>query len=288
MTPVDMPELDYARIEKAILFLQQNFREQPSLTELARHVGLSDGHFQRLFKRWAGISPKRFLQYLTGEYVERLLCETHSNLLDVSLQAGLSGPGRLHDLIVNIHAATPGEMKRRGEGLAIRYGRHPTPFGDCLLAAMSRGICSLEFIDSATEENPLSTLQERWPKARYHPDQALTRPLVERIFASAENSGGQPLNLHLSGSNFQLRVWEALLKIPSGQLITYSDLAHLAGSPAAARAVGSANANNPVACLIPCHRVIRRSGSFGRYRWGTARKQALYGWEQARLENNSA
>jgi len=282
-----MPNLDYVRIEKAILFLQQNFRSQPSLAEVARHVGLSDGHFQRLFKRWAGISPKRFLQYLTAEYIERLLCESHRNLLDASLDAGLSGPGRLHDLMVNVHAATPGELKRQGDGLEIRYGRHPTPFGDCLLATTARGICSLEFIDSATEEDPLSTLQERWPRARYHPDQALTRPLVTRIFASAENSGDPPLDLHLSGSNFQIRVWEALLKIAPGQLISYSDLARLAGNPAAARAAGSANANNPVACLIPCHRVIRRCGSFGQYRWGIARKQALYGWERARLEENT-
>lgn len=279
-----MADSDYQRIEQAIAYLQQHFRCQPSLSELAAQAGLSDCHFQRLFRRWAGISPKRFLQYLTGAYVERLLCESRRSLLDASLEAGLSGPGRLHDLTINIHAATPGELKRRGEGLEIRYGRHATPFGDCLLAVTPRGICSLEFLVPATAGEPLQPLRQRWPEARYRRDQVSTRPLVERIFSAGGNRGDGPLNLHLSGSNFQIRVWEALLKIPPGHLITYSDLAAMTGSPAAARAVGSANAANPVACLIPCHRVIRRSGQFGEYRWGTARKQALFCWEQARRD----
>jgi len=271
---------DYARIEQAIQYLEQNFRRQPELKEIAGSVGLSEYHFQRLFTRWAGISPKRFLQFLTLEYAKQLLAQ-QNNLLDVTYEAGLSSPGRLHDLFVTCEAITPGQFKKQGEGVTISYGFHPSPFGECLLATTGRGICGLSFV-STQREAALQELERLWPEANLVEDPAQTRSLAEKIFAPGQN--GKALPVILKGTNFQLKVWQALLKIPPGTMATYDDIAASIGQPGAARAVGNAVARNPVGFLIPCHRVIRKTGVLGRYQWGSARKKAMIGWE-ASLRN---
>ena len=271
---------DYQRIEQAILYLQANTHRQPGLQEVAESVHLSEYHFQRLFTRWAGISPKRFLQYLTKEHARRLL-EQSASLLETAYAVGLSGPGRLHDLFITCEAVTPGEYKQRGAGLSIRYGFHPSPFGECLLAVTERGICSLSFTASTGRPAALAELRSRWPKANLAEDQAGTRPLAQQVFEPQPSTASQPLPLFLSGSNFQLKVWEALLRVPAGSLASYEDIARWLGMPRASRAVSGAVARNPVAYLIPCHRVIRKLGEFGGYHYGAARKQAILGWEMA-------
>ena len=274
---------DYQRIEQALGYLTAHFRQQPRLAEVAAQVGLSEHHFQRLFSRWAGVSPKRFLQYLTAEYARNLLQNSHS-VLDAAFAAGLSGGGRLHDLTVSLHAATPGELQSRGAGLRIGYGIHATPFGDCLLATTPRGICALSFHHPIEIEAALADLRQRWAGARIEADPATTAALVAQIFANNPQQHPAPLHLLVQGTNFQLRVWEALLRLPPGTATTYGDLAERIGAPRAGRAVGSAVGHNPIAYLIPCHRVIRASGVLGEYRWGALRKQALLGWEAARSE----
>jgi AraC family transcriptional regulator, regulatory protein of adaptative response / methylated-DNA-[protein]-cysteine methyltransferase len=273
-------ELDYARIERAILYLNGHFAEQPSLGEVAAHVRLSEYHFQRLFRRWAGISPKRFLQYLTAEHARGLL-QRSRNVLEASDGAGLSSAGRLHDLMVAIHAATPGEVKSRGADLAIEYGIHPSPFGPCLIALTPRGICAFEFL-SAGGRGTLARLRAQWPRASLRENRRRTQPVADRLFHFRHDAPGGPLQLHVQGTNFQVKVWEALLRIPLGAAVSYEDIAAAVGVPHAARAVGSAIARNPVALLIPCHRVIRKSGALGEYHWGATRKQAILGWEAAR------
>jgi len=269
---------DYLRIEKAICFLDAHFRDQPELAAVARAVGLSEYHFQRLFRRWAGVSPKRFLQYLTAAYARAQL--RRQNVLEAAHASGLSGPGRLHDLTLQIYAATPGELRNGGADVEIRYGFHATPFGDCLLALTAKGVCALRFIDGSGRADALRELQAEWPQARLRSSLSATARVVQHLFT--RTGRGTPLTLHVAGTNFQVRVWEALLRIPPGAVTSYAQLAALAGRPHAARAVGSAVAHNPVALLIPCHRVIRKTGAFGEYRWGEARKQALLGWEAAR------
>lgn len=271
---------DYQRIEQALGYLTEHFRQQPRLAEVAAQLGLSEHHFQRLFSRWAGVSPKRFLQYLTAEYARTLLQNSHS-VLDAAFASGLSGGGRLHDLTVNLHAVTPGELQSRGAGLRIGYGIHPTPFGDCLLATTPRGICSLSFHNPTETEAALVELRQRWLGASIEPDSAATAALVAQIFPNDPELQPAPLHLLVQGTNFQLRVWDALLRLPAGTATTYGDLAARIGAPRAARAVGSAVGRNPIAYLIPCHRVIRASGVLGEYRWGSLRKQALLGWEAA-------
>lgn len=275
---------DYFRIEKAIRFLDTHFREQPDLAEVARAVGLSEYHFQRLFRRWAGVSPKRFLQYLTAAHARAQL--RRQSVLDSAHASGLSGPGRLHDLTLQIYAATPGELRRGGAGVEIRYGFHATPFGECLLALTAKGVCALRFIDGVGRAGALRELQAEWPQARQRAAPIETAGVVQRLFAPADR--GAPLALHVAGTNFQVRVWEALLRIPRGAVTSYEQLAALSGRPNSARAVGSALARNPVALLIPCHRVIRKTGAFGEYRWGEARKQALLGWEAAHVVPDEA
>jgi AraC family transcriptional regulator of adaptative response/methylated-DNA-[protein]-cysteine methyltransferase len=275
---MDANDLDYARVERAIRYLDENFRDQPRLAEVAAAVGMSEYHFQRLFRRWAGVSPKRFLQFLTADYARGLLRDSW-NALDAAYEAGLSGPGRLHDLMVSVEAATPGEIRRRGEGLVVRWGVHSTPYGRCLLAATERGVCWLAFLDSPDDPRPLEELRARWPDARLEEDPALTAPLVERAFSGAAD--GTPPPLHLRGTNFQVKVWEALLRVPAGTVVTYEGHAAAAGAPTAVRAVGAAVGANPVAYLIPCHRVIRKTGAFGDYHWGSVRKRALLGREAA-------
>jgi AraC family transcriptional regulator of adaptative response/methylated-DNA-[protein]-cysteine methyltransferase len=273
---------DYQLIAAAIAYLEANRLEQPSLDDLAAHVALSPFHLQRLFKRWAGISPKRFLQFLTVGHAKQLLAESHS-LLDAAYATGLSGPGRLHDLFVSVEAMTPGEFKQGGRGLDITYGIHPTPFGECLLATTERGICGLHFLNGGGAAAEVALLHERWPAANLIEDGAATGPVVQRIFAPAQGDAA-PLPVLLAGTNFQIKVWEALLRIPAGGVCTYEDIAHSLGQPSAARAVGGAVGANAIAYLIPCHRVIRKSGVIQDYRWGSTRKKAMLGWEAAQLE----
>ena len=273
-----MRHSDYARVEAAIRYLEGHAASQPGLAELARHVDLSPAHFQRLFKRWAGVSPKRFLQFVTLEHAKNLLRDSTS-VLDTSYEVGLSGPGRLHDLFVNVDAVTPGEYKAFGEGIEVRWGLHPTAFGDCVLAQTERGICHLSFVDGDADAN-LARLEHDWKRSRLVEDAAATAETCRRIFAAPR--GGQPLPLVLKGTNFQLKVWTALLRVPEGSLTSYGDLARHVCTPRATRAVASAVAANPVAYLIPCHRVLRKSGALGGYAWGEARKRAMLGWESAR------
>ncbi len=270
---------DYARIAAAIRFLQQHFADQPSLTQVADAVHLSEYHLQRLFTRWAGVSPKRFLQFLTKEHAKTLLRQTHS-VESASFHSGLSSPSRLHDLLVECDGMTPGEYKRLGADLVIDYGFHPTPFGDCLLAQAERGICFLVFVEN--REQALQQLREEWALASLREQPARTAPTVARIFAGVQNDG-TALRLLAKGTNFQIKVWEGLLKIPAGQLFSYQQLAGAIGQPRAARAVGNALAHNHIGYLIPCHRVILGDGEFGHYRWGSERKAALIGWEQAHI-----
>ncbi len=272
---------DYARIEQVIYYLQRNADHQPTLSEIAASINLSEYHFQRLFTRWVGISPKRFLQFITKEHAKQLL-QRSASILETTYQVGLSGPGRLHDLFVTWEAVTPGEYKQRGEGLLINYGFHPSPFGEILLGSTERGICSLSFVSLGGHIEAVRSLQSDWPKAHLVEEPTVTQALVAPIFRLSERSSEHPLQIYMSGSNFQLKVWEALLRIPSGSVVSYRDIASYLGEPRASRAVGNALARNPVAVLIPCHRVINTLGEFGNYHYGEARKVALLGWEMAK------
>ncbi|NEQ53787.1 MAG: methylated-DNA--[protein]-cysteine S-methyltransferase [Leptolyngbya sp. SIO3F4] len=273
----------YELMSKAIVFIRQHHRSRPNLTTIAQHVNLSEYHFQRLFTKWAGISPKRFAQYLTLDYAKSKIAETNS-LLELTIESGLSSPGRLHDLFVTLEAMSPGEYKTAGTGLQIRYGLHETPFGDCLIATTKRGICNLLFLSGTNAILAKQQLQIEWPNANLIHDQQATDDICHRIFHIPQQS---PLALHIKGTNFQIQVWQALLKIPFGGLTTYQGLAKSIGKPTAARAVGNAIGRNPVGYLIPCHRVIRGSGEIGGYRWGLERKTVLLGWEASRQEEPS-
>lgn len=263
---------DYRLIEQAIRFIESNATRQPELEEVAAAVGMSEFHFQRTFTRWAGISPKRFLQFLTKEHAKELLAESE-NLLDTTHQVGLSSLGRLHDLFVTTEAVTPGEYKSGGAGVTIRYGIHPTPFGKCLIATTERGICHLGFVQTS-EGDAVDNLVAGWKEAKMVEDVKSTAPLVAPIF-DLKWRGNEALRLHLRGTNFQIKVWEALLQIPQGTVTTYGQIATRIGQPSALRAVGTAVGHNPIAVLIPCHRVLRKDGDFGNYRYGSARKKAL-------------
>ena len=278
---------DYQRIEQAIRYIEANAARQPELSEIAANLNLSEYHFQRLFTRWAGISPKRFLQFLTKENAKELLAHS-TNLLEATYEAGLSSPGRLHDLFIQTEAVTPGEYKNHGKGIQIVYGFHPTPFGECLLAVTGRGICFLAFVDEGRAAT-LDALRQEWTNATLSEAPLRTAPVVEQIFSpqSARDAGAQEprsFELHLHGTNFQIKVWEALLRLPAGQVTSYEALAGQVCSAKAARAVGNAVAHNPVAYLIPCHRVLKKSGNFGNYRYGEIRKKAMLAWEMAQTE----
>jgi AraC family transcriptional regulator, regulatory protein of adaptative response / methylated-DNA-[protein]-cysteine methyltransferase len=275
---------DYLRVEQAIKYLEDHYKDQPNLDEVAASIGLSEYHFQRMFTRWAGVSPKRFLQYLTKEGAKELLDQSE-NLLDTTYQIGLSSLGRLHDLFVTTEAITPGEYKSRGAGLTIRYGIHPTPFGKCLIGVTERGICHLGFVQTG-EGNAIDALVTEWKKARMIEDHRSTAALIMPIFDLNQREKTS-LQLHLSGTNFQLKVWEALLRIPVGSVTTYEHIASEVGNPKATRAVGTAVGHNPIAVLIPCHRVIRKAGGFGNYRYGVPLKMALLGWEASRTQSYS-
>lgn len=277
-----MHSTDYKRVAQAIGYLEENYLDQPSLDDVAAAVGLSPTHFQRLFKRWAGISPKRFVQFLTIEHAKSLLDESRS-LLDLTYASGLSGPGRLHDLFIAVEAMSPGEYKLRGEGLHIRYGFHDTPFGECLIGVTDRGICHLEFVD-VERGRAVAGLRAKWTNAKVEEDPRVTAQLVDRIFGGESDDRATPITLLLAGTNFQVKVWEALLRVPSGAVTTYEQIAETVCTTAATRAVGGAVSRNAIAFLIPCHRVIRKTGVFGGYRWGLDRKRAMLGWESAQRE----
>jgi AraC family transcriptional regulator of adaptative response/methylated-DNA-[protein]-cysteine methyltransferase len=272
---------DYQRVADAIHYLEANYRQHPSLDEIADSVHLSKYHFQRLFKRWAGISPTQFMQFLTLEYAKARLQESQS-VLDAALDAGLSGPGRLHDLFVTFEAMTPGEYKKRGAGLEIAYGFHDTPFGECLLATTERGICALYFVQEDDRSAALELLTNPWLQASFREDPDQTQRLIDQIFAPVPADPPRPFHLLLKGTNYQVKVWQALLAIPPGAMASYQDVAASIGKPNSARAVGGALAKNPIAYLIPCHRVISKAGRAYSYRWGTTRKQAMLGWEASR------
>lgn len=270
---------DYQRMTQAIAFLRQQHFSQPDLATIAQQVNLSEFHFQRLFTRWAGISPKRFLQNITIEQAKCKIAQSKS-LLDLSIDLGLSSPGRLHDLFVNLEAMSPGEFKSGGAGLQIRYGLHDSPFGRSLIATTARGVCNLHFLEADHMAETL--LRQDWPNAEIHFDPTVTAAIAQQIFQPA---GLQPpLTLHVKGTNFQIQVWRALLNVRFGDLTTYQTLAEMLNRPTAARAIGNAVGDNPIAYLIPCHRVIQASGELGGYRWGLDRKILMLGWEAGRSE----
>ncbi len=268
----------YELIEAAMAWLADMRAEQPSLEELAEHIGYAPAHLQKVFTRWVGVSPKRFLSYLTLDYAKQRLAESDS-VLDAALDAGLSGPGRLHDLFVAHEAITPGDYKKRGEGLTICYGWHASPFGQALVMMTERGLCGLAF---ATDNSVkvFANMAARWPAARIIEAPAETAALAATVFGN----GGERIPLHLSGTNFQFRVWEALLRIPDGGLVPYQWVAKAVGQPKAARAVGAAIGRNPISYLIPCHRAILSNGYLRNYEWGLPRKMAMIGWEASRRE----
>jgi len=277
---------DYQRVATAIRYIEENFERQPGLDEVAAQLGLSPFHFQRVFTRFAGISPKRFLQSVTVDHAKQLLVESRS-VLDAAYTSGLSGPGRLHDLFVAVEAVTPGQFKTRGADLTVRYGFHQTPFGEAMIAVTDRGVCGLSFVVEGDREACTSELRRHWPRAALTRDAGTARVWLDRIFdvGAPEKS---PVPLHVRGTNFQIRVWRALLEIPDGYVGTYEDIARFVGTPAAARAVGQAVGANPIAYLIPCHRVIRKDGALGGYHWDPTRKRVMLGWEAARRELRAA
>ena len=279
----DRNTADYHRIERAIRFLDGAAPVRPSLDQVAKHVGMSPFHFQRLFTRWAGISPKRFSQVLALEYAKGRLHESR-NLIDATYDAGLSSGGRLHDLFVNLEAVTPGEFRENGAGLRISAGFHDSPFGEALVATTERGICGLTFHEGSRKA-ALRDLATRWPNAQIEERPRVTAPVASRVFAALEVRDPDtvvPLGILVRGTNFQVKVWRALLQIPVGTVASYEDIATAIGAPTAVRAVGTAIGHNPVAFLIPCHRVIRTTGALGGYRWGLPRKRAMLAWESGR------
>lgn len=273
---------DYDRIAKAISFIAGRIDNQPTLEEVAAHVHLSPFHFQRLFGRWAGVTPKRFLQALTVERAKRLLDESKP-LLEVSDSLGLSSASRLHDHFVRLEAVTPGEYKQRGSGLKIEYAVHDTPFGKGFIAVTPRGICRFAFLGHAGPDEQIDDVLRKWPFATVHENRKRTLAAVRAMF-DLPMSLDRPLSLHVSGTNFQINVWKALLRIPPAAVVSYSQIAAAIGRPGSPRAVGQAVGANPVAFLIPCHRVIQQSGDLGGYHWGETRKRAIHAWEAARYE----
>lgn len=272
---------DYDRIESAMAYLVDRAAAQPSLEEIAAHVHLSPYHFQRLFCRWAGTTPKRFLQVLTLERGKALLDDSRS-LLEVSHDLGLSGGSRLHDHFVQLEAVTPGEYKSKGKNVHIEYGVHSTPLGSMFVAVTQRGVCRAGFMDFNSMNELLDDLHDAWPLSSIKKNAPATRHVIDAIFGSDAVSRHGPLSLHVAGTNFQIAVWRALLKIPPGVVTSYAQVAEALGAPRSARAVGNAIAANPVALLIPCHRVIQQSGALGGYRWGPTKKLMVQTWEKMR------
>lgn len=273
--------INYQRIEQAIQYLQQHFQRQPELDEVAGQVHLSPFHFQRMFTEWAGISPKRFLQYLTTGYLKQKLLAS-KNIDEAAAAAGLSSQSRVYDLFTTLEAVTPAEYKQRGSGIHIEYGFHATPFGQCLIGVTERGICWMSFISSDEDARfSLEEMKSYWHNSLFYEREDATRYVSDALFG---NSAGRKLHLYVKGTNFQVKVWEALLRIPPGALTTYQDIARKIDHPKAMQAVGSAVGSNAIAYLIPCHRVIRKDGILGEYRWSAARKKSMIGWELARFD----
>ena len=277
---------DYARVERAIRYLQAHVHEQPSLAEVAEEIGLSEFHFQRLFQRWAGVSPKRFLQVLTVEEAKGWLAT--SSVLVTSHAVGLSGPSRLHDLFLSLEKLTPGEYKSRARGLTLRYGVEETPFGPALFARLDRGLAGVSFLQDGGAQAAVSALQARWPLARLEAAPAAVRGLAETFCARLRGDASSPLSLVLKGTELQLKIWEALLRVEPGSVVSYATLAAASGAPGAVRAVSTAVGFNPIAALIPCHRVLRSTGALGGYAWGLPRKAALLGLERTRHQTLKA
>lgn len=273
---------DYARIADAIRFIASQVTRQPTLDEIAAHVHLSPFHFQRLFSRWAGVTPKRYLQVLTLERAKALLQESRP-LLEVADTLGLSSGSRLYDHFVQLEAVTPGEYKQRGAGLVIEHGVHDTPFGQAFIALTPRGVCNFSFLDDQVPQTPLATLAQSWPEAELREAPSRTQGVIHTMFDGSK-APDRPISLHVSGTNFQISVWRALLQIPPAKVVSYAQVASAVGNPKAARAVGLAVGANPVALMIPCHRVIQQNGRLGGYHWGETRKQAIHAWEAARYE----
>lgn len=277
-------EINYNRIADAISYFKQNFKIQPKLDDVAEHVHLSPFHFQRMFREWAGVTPKQFLQYLSVEHAKEVLKTTGASLSDTAFDTGLSGTGRLHDLFIKVEGMTPGEYKNGGASLHINYSFAGTPFGTVIVASTGKGICHMAFVDEG-EEKAFEELKSMYPNASYN--QFVDRVQQNALFIFTQDwSRLDEIKLHLKGTDFQIKVWETLLKLPPGGLTTYSDLAKKAGYAGASRAVGTAIGNNPVAFLIPCHRVIKSTGETGQYHWGATRKNAMIGWEAA-LKNKT-
>ena len=277
---------DYERIAKAIAFIRDNAVLQPSLEQIASHVGLSSWHFQRKFRAWVGVSPKRFLEFLTVQHAKELL-DRSASVLDAALDLGLSGPGRLHDQFISIEAITPGQYKRLGSGLEIYHGIHPSPFGLMFLALTDKGICELAFGSMEVLDREVKDMERRWPAARVSHAPQRTAPTAGRLFSfgNREQDGREAgFQLFVKGTNFQVNVWRALLRIPEGTLVSYKQLAQMTANPSAIRATASAVGANPVSYLIPCHRILRTSGELGGYHWGIERKRALIAWDSARAE----
>ena len=276
------PAGDYDIVRRAIAHIRENWREQPAIETIAEAAGVTPTELHHLFRRWAGLSPKAFLQALTLDRARALLRQSAS-VLDVAFEVGLSGPGRLHDLFVTHEAMSPGEWKSGGEGLTLHYGFHSSPFGAALVMATRRGLAGVAFADAGEERSAFADMQRRWPKASYVEDAAGTALLARRIFDPKLWRAEVPLQVVLIGTDFEVRVWEALLKVPMGRLTTYSDLAAKVCSAKAARAVGAAVGKNPIAFVVPCHRVVGRSGSLTGYHWGLTRKRAMLGWEAGQV-----
>ncbi len=282
METIDNQEIiDYKRIEKAIRFIEENFQIQPSLKEIADHVALSEFHFNRLFSKWAGTSPQRFMRFLTKEFAKEKLAESN-NLLEATFESGLSSSSRLHDLFVTYEAMTPAEFKSKGAGLTIRCGIHETPFGECLIALTERGITDFRFLENGDKALIIKELQQDFKNAILIFDNNFTKPFITKIFETSENIS-EPITLLMRGTNFQIKVWEALLKIPFGQMVSYETIANTIGKPTAQRAVGTAIGSNRLGYIIPCHRVLQKVGGIGGYRWGITRKKAILGWEMAKV-----
>jgi len=275
--------IHFEQITKAISYIKENFKEQPSLEKIADQIHLSPFHFQKLFTEWAGVSPKKFLQYITLEHAKKMLKENGSTLFDTAFESGLSGTGRLHDLFINMEGMTPGEYKNGGENLSINYSYAESPFGNLLVASTLKGICYIAFADD--EKQTLSELKHIFPNANYKQMVDLIQQNALSVFTGDWKKMEQ-IKLHLKGTEFQLKVWETLLKIPMGELATYGKVAASIQKPTASRAVGTAIGDNPVAFLIPCHRVIQSTGMIGQYHWGSDRKTAIIGWEAARTDNH--
>ncbi len=279
---------DYDLVRSAVEFLTAEWQRQPGLSDLAAHLGLSETHCQKLFKRWCGLSPKEFVQAITIDRARELL-DGSASVLEAAHEVGLSGGSRLHDLFVSHEAMTPGDYKRRGEGIEISYGFHPSPFGLALVMVTGRGVAGLAFVDGEHERAAaLADMTRRWPKARFREAPERTAAHARQIFEPTAWRAEQPVRLVLIGSDFEVKVWEALLRIPMGRAVSYADLARHLGCPRAARAVGSAVGRNPISFVVPCHRVLRGDGSLGGYHWGLTRKRALIGWETGRVRARTA